>query len=39
MEDLKAKSLEKEAEFVLGFSPKIPHTKLSLYDKKLENYI
>jgi arginine utilization protein RocB len=39
MEDLKAKSLEKEAKIVLGFSPKIPHTKLSTNDKKLENYI
>jgi len=33
MEDLKAKSLEKDAKIVLGFSPKIPHTKLSLMTK------
>jgi hypothetical protein len=39
MEDLKAKSLEKEAKIVLGFSPKIPHTKFHTNDKKLENYI
>ena len=38
MEDLKAKSLEKDAKIVLGFSPK-NSTLSSPYDKKLENYI
>jgi hypothetical protein len=33
MEDLKAKSPEKVAKIVLGFYPKIPHTKLSLMTK------
>jgi hypothetical protein len=39
MEDLKAKSLERAAKFVLGFSHTKFLNKFHTNDKKLENYI